>query len=649
MKIKATILLFVILVGCKYSHAQISEKDSLLQLLRSPAHDSVRSDALNELAFFMFDYNVDSSIVLANQALQLARHTNNLRQQARALKNIGISYDIKGNTDSAVFFLNRALAIALENNFHPSQANILTDIANAYYAAGNYELAIRNHFAALKLREGYGEKKFIAQSYNNIALVYRARKDYANALRYNQLSLQIKQVLNNQQGIVNSYINIGACYQYMKQYDSAMLYAQLVTKHAFVPQDIHEGQINYASALQGLGRYAAAKKIMLEVLPGLNKAEEQASFISCHQGLGMIALAQAQPDTALYWVNTGLAYAMRYNDREAVATFYKLAAGCFEAKKDYPNAYLYSNYYHGLQDSLLNEENLRQINEMNAVYDKEKQQQQIGNLTTQVETTQATAQQNERQRNMYIIASLVLLVLAGAVLVAYANNRKKNLLLAKQKALIEVALKEKEVLMKEIHHRVKNNLQVVTSLLNLQSHYISDEKAYSAVQAGRNRVQSMSLIHQFLYREASNLTSIKIKDYITELMSHLDDTYTKEGQTIDVLLNVDDVELDIDTVVPVGLIINELVTNAYKYAFVGRAQGTIRVTFVHHGSNGGFLLRVADNGSGMTQTTTGKNGHSFGYRMINAFTEKLQGHLTTDVQEGTTVSITIPYEPNSAT
>lgn len=647
MKIKATILLCIILLGCVYTRAQVAEKDSLLQLLRSPAHDSVRSDALNELAFFMFDYNVDSSIVLADQALQLAKQVNNLRQQARALKNIGISYDIKGKTDSALFFLNMALVIAVNNNFHPSQANILTDIANAYYAAGNYELAIRNHFAALKLREGYGEKKFIAQSYNNIALVYRARKDYANALRYNQLSLQIKKVLNNQQGIINSYINIGACYQYMKQYDSAMWYAQQVIKEAFVPQDIHEGKINYANALQGLGRYVEAKKIMQEVLPNLNKAEEQASFINCHQGLGMIALAQARPDTALYWISTGLSYAKQYNDREAVATFYKLAATCYEAKKDYPNAYLYSNYYHEQQDSLLNEENLRQINEMNAVYDKEKQQQQIGSLTTQVKTTEATAQQNKRQRNMYIIASLVLLVLAGTVLVAYANNRKKNLLLAKQKALIEAALQEKEVLMKEIHHRVKNNLQVVTSLLNLQSHYISDEKAYSAVQAGRNRVQSMSLIHQFLYRESSNLTSIKIKDYITELMSHLDDTYAKEGLAVEVSLNVDDVELDIDTVVPVGLIINELATNAYKYAFNGRTQGTIRVTFVHHGSNGGFLLRVADNGIGMAPTATGKNGHSFGYRMINAFTEKLQGNITFDVQEGTTVSITIPYEPNS--
>ncbi len=179
------------------SFCQFAEKDSLLHICSSTAHDSVKSDALNELAFYMFDYNVDSSILFAYRARELAIRSGNVRQQARAIKNIGISYDIKGKTDSAIFFLNQALSLAKQFNLHPSQANILTDIANAYYAAGSYELALRNHFEALQLREGYKANKEISQSYNNIALVYRSRKDYVNALRYNQLSLQIKKQLNN--------------------------------------------------------------------------------------------------------------------------------------------------------------------------------------------------------------------------------------------------------------------------------------------------------------------------------------------------------------------------------------------------------------------------------------------------------------------
>jgi two-component system, sensor histidine kinase PdtaS len=244
------------------------------------------------------------------------------------------------------------------------------------------------------------------------------------------------------------------------------------------------------------------------------------------------------------------------------------------------------------------------------------------------------------------LSTIFLLVLALLALYSYNIIKRKNKTAARQKIQIEKALQEKEVLMREIHHRVKNNLQVVTSLLNLQSHYISDEKAYSAVQAGRNRVQSMALIHQFLYRDAGNLTSLRIKDYIHELLTYIQDTNDKEGLKITLIENADDIELDIDTVVPLGLIINELVTNAYKYAFAGRQSGTIRLSFTRqHGLNG-CLLRLADDGVGIQTELTLQKSRSFGYRMIRAFAEKLEGTLTIDVEQGTVVSLFIPEVQN---
>lgn len=137
-----SVILFSILFSFS-AKSQFAEKDSLLQLIQSAVHDSIKSDALNEFAFYMFDYNVDSSILLAHEARRKAINAGNIRQQARAIKNIGISYDILGKTDSAILFLNEALVLAKQNNLHPSQANILTDIANAWYAAGSYELALR--------------------------------------------------------------------------------------------------------------------------------------------------------------------------------------------------------------------------------------------------------------------------------------------------------------------------------------------------------------------------------------------------------------------------------------------------------------------------------------------------------------------------
>ncbi|MFZ1784956.1 MAG: tetratricopeptide repeat protein [Ferruginibacter sp.] len=625
---------------------QFAEKDSLLKVASSAVHDSVKSDALNELAFYMFDYNVDSSILFANRAGQMAVQSGSIRQEARAIKNLGISYDIKGKTDSAILYLNQALAITKEYNLHPTQANILTDIANAYYAAGSYELALRNHFEALKLREEYKARKEIAQSYNNIALVYRSRKDYANALRYNQLSLQIKKELKNKQGIINSSINIGSCYQYMGKYDSAVYYANEVLKLAFVPQDIHEGKANLAAALLGLNRFDEAEKILVKLFPQLNAAEEQASYISCLQGFGSIALYHKKTGEAIEWFTKGAAYAQKFNDREFVAAFYKLIAEGYVIKNDYTSAYRYNNLHKALKDSLLNEENIRQINEMNALYEKGKQEQQIGELTDKVSTTEEKSKRNLMLRNLFLLSTVFLLLLAGLAFYAYHIFKRKNALLAKNKIEIEKSLKEKEVLMKEIHHRVKNNLQVVTSLLNLQSHYISDEKAYSAVQAGRNRVQSMALIHQFLYRDAGNLTSLKIKDYISELLTYIEDSNEKEETKITLQQQVDDAELDIDTVVPLGLIINELVTNAYKYAFAGRAGGVINVSFIHQPASSSYILSVADDGVGLQQELTEKKSRSFGYRMIRAFTEKLEGKIDIAVQDGTTISIQIPDNQN---
>lgn len=615
-------------------------------MINSAAHDSIKSDALNEFAFYMFDYNVDSSIILAKQAEEIALSIGNHQQLSRAFKNIGISYDIKGKTDSALLYLDKALKIATEFQIHPTLANIITDIANAYYASGNYELALRHHFEALHLQEGYKTKKEIAQTYNNLALVYRSRKDYSNAVKYNQLSLGIKMQLGNKQGIVNSSINLGSCYQYMYKYDSALYYAKQVMELAFVPQDVHEGKANYASALIGLKRYAEAEKIFTALFPVLDKDEEQAAYISCQQGLGTIALAQGKTEAAINFFNEGVFYARQYNDREFVAAFYSQLAKAYSSNNDYGNAYRYNLMEQSLRDSLLNDENIRQINEMNAVYEKDKQQQQIGVLTDQVSVSEQKAERSKQQRNLFLLASVFSMALAAVVLYAYSNNRKKNKLLLVQKQQIEQSLKEKEVLMREIHHRVKNNLQVVTSLLNLQSHYIEDEKAYSAVQAGRNRVQSMALIHQFLYRDVGNLTSLHIKDYIQELLAHIEDTNLKAGTMVTLEQHADDVKLDIDTVVPLGLIINELVTNAYKYAFEGRAEGHIRVSFTRQPDTNGYLLRVADDGKGMIENPLLRKTYSFGYRMIKAFSEKLEAKLSIDTQQGTIVSLFIPFVKN---
>jgi len=161
---------------------------------------------------------------------------------------------------------------------------------------------------------------------------------------------------------------------------------------------------------------------------------------------------------------------------------------------------------------------------------------------------------------------------------------------------LKSSLKEKEVLLKEIHHRVKNNLQVISSLLKLQSGYVKDEDTLALFQDSYNRVRSMALIHENLYR-SSDLGLIDVADYIRNLTANLLGSYTRSDRQIDLQLDVEHHWLDVDTAIPCGLIINELVSNSFKYALASLTQGQVYVNLTPERDQ--FILRVGDNGIGL--------------------------------------------------
>ena len=197
---------------------------------------------------------------------------------------------------------------------------------------------------------------------------------------------------------------------------------------------------------------------------------------------------------------------------------------------------------------------------------------------------------------------------------------------------------EKEVLLKEIHHRVKNNLQVISSLLGLQGLSIKDAKAKAAIQEGRSRVHSMSLIHQSLYKK-DNLTGIEMKPYLQKLTADLIATYNYQDVEIQSVINSEDITLDVETVVPIGLIINELVTNSVKYAFEGRQKGVIKVELSE--DNGLLRLVVSDNGIGLDNDQLKTKEDSYGHSLIRAFRDKLDAEIKVENQDGTKIDLII--------
>jgi two-component system, sensor histidine kinase PdtaS len=199
----------------------------------------------------------------------------------------------------------------------------------------------------------------------------------------------------------------------------------------------------------------------------------------------------------------------------------------------------------------------------------------------------------------------------------------------------EISLKEKELLLKEIHHRVKNNMQIVASLLRLQARRLDDPRIIGILNDSRSRIGAMALIHESLYKPA-DLSSISLQDYIKELGRNLFDFYAIDPERIKLVTDVELITLNIETATPCGLIINELITNSLKYAFADDRTGEITIALKRSESGKGYLLLVADNGVGLPEGLDIRRTSSLGLQLVVNLTEnQLQGKLEVQREHGT--------------
>jgi two-component sensor histidine kinase len=206
-------------------------------------------------------------------------------------------------------------------------------------------------------------------------------------------------------------------------------------------------------------------------------------------------------------------------------------------------------------------------------------------------------------------------------------------------AVIQSSLREKEMLLKEIHHRVKNNMQVISSLLNLQGKQIKDEQARSIFEESQNRVKSMSLIHESLYQSA-DLSHIDFEEYLRKLISHISRSYQTQTEAIKMSVNVGDIALGVDMAVPCGLIINELISNSLKHAFPAGTAGEILIDL--SASEGSYKLTLSDDGIGFPKGLEVEQAKTLGLKLVRTLTEQLQGELTCTNGNGTKFEIIFP-------
>jgi two-component sensor histidine kinase len=299
--------------------------------------------------------------------------------------------------------------------------------------------------------------------------------------------------------------------------------------------------------------------------------------------------------------------------------------------KEYDSALYYKELNVWIADSLSNVEKSGQIAEMQEKYEAKEKESQISLLSESNKT---------QLQRIWILggAALLLAVLAGAFV--WQNRR-----LTMQKKKIASQSERLGWMMKELHHRVKNNLQIVSSLLSLQTYRLKDEESISAIKESQLRVQAMSLIHQRLY-QVQDVSMVNFKLYLDDLVETLMKAYGYGPDDFDLSVNIDNELLDVDTVMPMGLLVNEIITNSFKYAYKDVSRPLLTINMKSEEQQ--LQLTIADNGPGMNATGANNIKPGFGKKLIDALTKQLRANYTVSSTQGTVYSFTIPYSNEKA-
>lgn len=285
---------------------------------------------------------------------------------------------------------------------------------------------------------------------------------------------------------------------------------------------------------------------------------------------------------------------------------------------------------HGFSDLALKYKDKAIVN-TRKVYSKELSESLANYKTEQaVKEKEKEIKHAEEKTTLYSIIAVLALVFFLIALFILIKVRKQSKELSEKNKIIENALIEKELLVKEVHHRVKNNFQIVSSLLELQTKGIEDEKALELANEGKNRVKSMALIHQKLYQNESGL--IDFDEYIRLLIKELSLMYSSQND-VKTSISSENVLFDVDTAIPLGLIINEIITNSYKYAFKKDKENNLSIS-IKKGADDNYKLVIKDNGPGLSKNFDAKKAKSLGLRLVNRLVKQLHGTLEQSNNEG---------------
>ncbi|MER0438416.1 histidine kinase dimerization/phosphoacceptor domain -containing protein [Emticicia sp. W12TSBA100-4] len=593
------VLLILLIINSTFAQ---TPKDSLLKQLSIAKADSSKLKILNQVFRQTLFVNPNEALGYAEKYLKTAQKTNQKAEIARGFNFIGMSQATLGNADKAIPYYLEALKryqVLKDSLYIGIEMN---NIAAAHQARDEAKETILYFENALEIFKKIKNEQWIGNVSNNLATQYTKQNQHEKAIKTAEYAIKIFQKTSDKAAEATALSTAGAAYLSLEKYAKALEMFNQSNRLVSLKEDALLFSINNTNiglVQLKLKHYDQAEKHLLQ---SLNIQEELQSLTHIHNTLKNIHELYAQ------W-----------------------------GKPD--KAYLYLKKFQTVNDSLYNQEKDEKLASIIKKYELDQKEQQIKLLNNQNRLKDLEINDSKQKQQLFIIGLIGLLGIIGLGLYLYKVRQKSNLELAQKNEVITKTLGEKEFLMKEIHHRVKNNLQVISSLLSLQSQHLKDPEAIKSIKESRDRVKSMALIHQNLYEEDRQLY-LEINEYITKLAQSLFQSYNIEPDRILLQTNINKMVLDVDTVTSLGLIINELVTNSLKYAFPGNRSGSLIVN-VNKEQNY-LVLQVKDNGVGVPEDFDLSKLKSFGYQIIRSFSAKMKAELNIYNNEGTNFVMKIP-------
>ncbi len=556
---------------------------------------------------------------------------------------IGSVHSRQSNIPEALAYMKRSVEIFERINNLTHLPYALNNIGATYIREGNYPLALEYLQKSLRLAEKEGMTRLASSSNSNIGGVHISLKQYEKALPYLEKSVALAQEINNKSYWASNTRKLGTAYEYLGDTAAAMVYYQKsleIDRETGAKHGLGSAHRSIGELMMNQGKYAFAYSHLEEALDLSKKVGDIKTLSHTYSMLGEWALKQGKWKSAVNHCLKGLSL------MEEIQMFRQIESNCnclwraYEKLGNHQAVAIYLKQYMEARDSLFNEEKLQEFTRLEMQYQFDAEKEKIALHQEQKDAIIASQMRRQRLIRNSFLGGLI----AGAVILAllwrsYRLKQRTNRQLSVQKNTIQQALNEREILLKEIHHRVKNNLQVVSSLLGLQSRTIEDPAALDAIEEGRNRVRAMALIHQNLYQE-ENLVGVHLPDYIEKLTENLMASYRVDQDHIQLTQDVAPISLDVDVLIPLGLILNELISNSLKHAFTDRSAGQIEVQVLK--AERGLEVLVKDNGIGLPTDFKPEQVKSMGFKLIRSFISKMEGKLEIASSGGTQIRMVLP-------